>query len=290
LFVVVLTAFRLSYYGLPLPNTFFAKVGGIPVARGVEYLSAFLVSGGALLAAAALPALIRDRRLWGVSLYIAATTAFVVRIGGDVFGYNRFFLPAFALLAAVAVRSLQMFQTRGRSVFVGLLAVMVAAPLLAFASLSADLHGDGSAWYLRRRVALQQLCEGQTAMRDENRTRALRIEGDMGDRRDDSVVAAAVIGALGWYGRFTILDLFGLTNTEIAGHEAPLPEGALILPGHQRSNADYVMSRAPEFVVIGKDPTGNKMPAILDLGAHPDFQALYQWEPTVSAHRRKSFP
>lgn len=49
----LLTAFRLAYYGSPVPNTFFAKVGGIPMKQGVSYLESFLRNGSYLLLPAA---------------------------------------------------------------------------------------------------------------------------------------------------------------------------------------------------------------------------------------------
>ena len=46
LFLLALTAFRLAYFGAPLPNTFYAKVGGLPLLWGAHYLMGWLTSGG----------------------------------------------------------------------------------------------------------------------------------------------------------------------------------------------------------------------------------------------------
>ena len=59
--LLLMTLFRLWYYDDIVPNTFYAKVGGIPVSRGWIYLRNWVVDGpgllvpGALLAAIALP-------------------------------------------------------------------------------------------------------------------------------------------------------------------------------------------------------------------------------------------
>ncbi len=60
--VAGLVAFRLAYYGSPVPNTFYAKVGGIPLARGFDYLLDFLGQGVGLLVIPAVVAVVRDPR------------------------------------------------------------------------------------------------------------------------------------------------------------------------------------------------------------------------------------
>ena len=100
--ILGLTAFRLWYYGSPLPNTFFAKVGGIPMSRGVDYLVAFLRSGAwPLVLVAAWPAL-TDDRVRPAAAYVVLTSLYVVAIGGDVFPLSRFLLPVLPVVAALA--------------------------------------------------------------------------------------------------------------------------------------------------------------------------------------------
>ncbi len=103
--------FSLVYFGFPLPNTAYAKLGtGIPAAdlaqRGWWYLQATLRRDSltAIVIAAGLVWVLvrgdRTRRLWavGVLLYLA----YVVRIGGD-FMIGRFLVaPLFAVVALVA--------------------------------------------------------------------------------------------------------------------------------------------------------------------------------------------
>src|SRR6185295_8739114 len=47
--LLLLTLFRLAYYGVPVPNTFYAKVGGIPLSHGVYYVWHFFEVGPAIL-------------------------------------------------------------------------------------------------------------------------------------------------------------------------------------------------------------------------------------------------
>jgi arabinofuranosyltransferase len=102
--VLALTGFRIAYYGSPVPNTFHAKVGGIPVERGLDYLFDFLRGGAGVLLVPAVVAVARDRRWWPGAAFCVVLALYVVAIGGDVFPHGRFLLPALPCLAVLAVR------------------------------------------------------------------------------------------------------------------------------------------------------------------------------------------
>src|SRR5262249_58143151 len=70
------------------------------------------------------------------------------------------------------------------------------------------------------------------------------------------LLAAGGIGVIGYYSRLPLIDYFGLVDPTVATSAAEATEGALLLPGHQRSNADYVFSRRPDFIGIGGAPRG----------------------------------
>ncbi len=80
-----LTAWRLSYYGDPLPNTFYAKTGGAPLARGLVYLGAHARFHPALWLLLVLrPAVLRlDRRAppWPSACW--APWPMLLAVGGD---------------------------------------------------------------------------------------------------------------------------------------------------------------------------------------------------------------
>ena len=100
------------------------------------------------------------------------------------------------------------------------------------------------------------------------------------------LVAAGMIGALGYYSRLPILDLFGLVDAEIARHENTPPAGALVLPGHSRSHPRYVFEREPQYIVMEEQPGPGSHPAMLDLVADPEFSDSYIWDPKIPAYRR----
>ena len=83
--LALLTVFRLVYYGSPLPNTFYAKVGGVPIEQGIHYLIIFLLHGPMFLLVPGVIALVRDRRGWAGAAFVLVFGAYVVWIGGDAF-------------------------------------------------------------------------------------------------------------------------------------------------------------------------------------------------------------
>ncbi len=156
--LVLLTAFRLWYYGSPVPNTFYAKVGGVPVAAGVQYLIRFLGEGALPLAVLAIPAVIVDRRRSSAAVFVLATAAYSVGVGGDVFALCRFLLPALPALTGLAVYGVSTVYDRRRSL--GLLAAGGLAVALALSLFGTVRPSTESLWppaRLPRNVTLTQL-------------------------------------------------------------------------------------------------------------------------------------
>ncbi len=102
--MLALTGFRILYYGSPVPNTFFAKVGGVPPLRGFYYAAGFWVAGPCLLLVPAVFLQTKERRWWPATGFAAVLTGYVVAVGGDAFPYARFFVPVIPPLAAMAAR------------------------------------------------------------------------------------------------------------------------------------------------------------------------------------------
>ena len=101
--LVLLTAFRLWYYGSPVPNTFYAKVGPVPLPAGVQYLIRFLWARERSRCGARDPAVIVDPRTCWLRRSSSATAAVSVGVGGDVFALCRFPPPALPALTGLAV-------------------------------------------------------------------------------------------------------------------------------------------------------------------------------------------
>jgi hypothetical protein len=103
-FVVALTGFRLVYFGSALPNTFYAKVGDVPVAFTVHYAASFVIQ---LLAPLAVPFAVgvaREPRLRNAAIWTATVFVYVAIVGADFAEHSRFFLPALPAVITLAVR------------------------------------------------------------------------------------------------------------------------------------------------------------------------------------------
>ncbi len=330
---LVLVGFRLAYYGSPVPNTFFAKVGGIPVTQGLAYLGDFFAAGPFLLLIPAAIALVRDRLGWPGGVFCAITCVYTVAVGGDVFPHGRFLLPVLACLSALAVQGASQAWSRDRyagilvaalipgaiawQVFGGLpwwmavglvfaaaawalgvarnrpaLPITAAAIGAGLAILALTIPGTGARDALRNSKRSLQLREVRTGFGMLERMgfmRARRLE-----ERGEPVrlVAGGAIGAFGYFSNLPIVDLYGLVDPEIARSRPAGSTGGASLPGHQRSNAELILSREPDYILIPDpdSPISEMIPANLEITAHPDLEAFYEWDEEVWGYRRRRPP
>ncbi len=251
---------RLAYYGYPLPNTFYAKVGGTSAQalRGLRYLGDFAVSQAPLLALALLAGLLaclgRLSRMedggWrmedGASsghppssifhpqsvvgylwLLIGVYTLYIVAVGGDHFPLYRFFvplLPPLALLAAPALGGIgAALPGRIAAPALALLAVAGAAWQLPQLYESRTLNAAGQVW-------------GENSVVEKNREIGLWLREHT---PSDALIATGIAGALPYYAERPVLEL--------AGPERPAhrpPGRADDRPGHRRVGEDRRRLRA----------------------------------------------
>jgi hypothetical protein len=109
--LLLLTGWRLLYFGQPLPNTFYAKVGALKLERGVEFLAAFVTQGHILLQLGVILVTIvvtwkRARLpLAAFGMQVIVWLTWVGALGGGRWEFRLLvpILPALALLTAVGV-------------------------------------------------------------------------------------------------------------------------------------------------------------------------------------------
>jgi hypothetical protein len=323
-FVVLLTAYRLAYYGLPLPNVFYAKVGGVPVMAGIGYLVGFLYDGAVWLVPAAVVGAATDRRLRSAGAFVAIYTAYVVWIGGDAFDQWRFFVPIVPALAVFAVRGVETASSRspyasmlltvtipiavvwlvlGRPPApIGLLCVALA---VAWArALGARNLGRPAALAAVLVLGLSLLpADPGVSLASTKRARAFAqvfgsnafgemigresAEKYLGQKPIPRLIASGGVGRLAYYTQIPILDVLGLVDPVVARSVGTHADDRWVIPGHTRSDAGYVLSRSPDYIAIPREGTFYRIPAIVDLWAHPDFQARYVWDDYMGSYRRK---
>ncbi len=301
-----LTGFRIFYYGSVVPNTFYAKVGGLPAERGLLYVGHFLISGAGLLVPMAALAAVRDGRLRSARLLLALFFVYMVCVGGDVFGDSRFLVPVMPALAVMGLRGTELAFVQQRWLGVasaalvllalwfqpiGLLHWWVPIPLLALAALSvlrargawtAVLAGVSIAMVIAVPLAItrdaplggrfaplaraKKLEESRTYYAQVEYNAARRAKAIGRLRERPAMIAVAGLGLLGYRVDIPMTDIFGLVDDTIARSDSKPKGEALIYPGHQRSNADAVL-----------------------LWRHPVFVSNYVWDDDIRGYRRRGF-
>ena len=217
--------FRLAYYGAWLPNTFYAKVGGEAgvLGRGLDYLARGAVETPvALLGLAALLGagrVLRDPTGRLALALLGFHTAYLLAVGGDYMPLGRFVVPAVPLAAmafAAAVRGRQGWAWGAVAVLWGLW------PYQEGSAVAPD--------YARLRFEAFGRWVAETLP-------------------EDTLVCVGQIGAVGYLGQPPLPDTHGLVDAHIARHR---PEDYEISggAGHTRGDADYVLERAPDVVMM----------------------------------------
>lgn len=332
------TIFRLVYFGVPLPNTFYAKTGSIPFFETAWYTLLFFIE---VLAPTVLPAAMgaATQRVFRLgAACVGVTFLYVLTEGADIFGHSRFFLPAMAPIFAMSTRgALAVWEDRRVSrrlavccvpvAFVwylwgpvpGMAALVTAVLVTLFfppsfnyvsrvgaAGFAALLVASFSRKFAEQSRAVFPSCAKCQLMvaqaffsrsTEMDRLRNLDTGGVMLNLRTCGLlertvpptrsIAAGGIGSLGYCFPGRIIDLFGLTDATIA-HTSPASGDSRVwaLPGHQRSNAAYVLSQRPDFIFIPRRDTPFLLvPAIVDLWDHPALDRLYAWDPAMGAYR-----
>jgi arabinofuranosyltransferase len=339
-----LTLFRIAYYGSPLPNTFYAKVGDGPFGEHQLLVVSYVARGMAGLLLPALFAIARERAMRPGAVWAAAATVYVlwvagplIVLGGEPFE-NRFLLPVLPCLVALALRGAS--AAYDVKAYLGILValcltVYVARSLFGplggveWAALAFLGVGWSAAVAFSKRIlfpATVLLLVGVLAavpvggsgsalgalgdaVRESGRGRYLsdarkrdRIFERLGRRRASlllkrgepvRLVALAAIGSFGYYARVPVLDILGLVDATIARSHS---RGSEVGPrGHLRSNASYVLSRRPDYILIERRPpagseSASLLPAVRDLHAHPDLERLYRWDEEIGGYRRIAAP
>jgi len=281
--VLVHFAWRRTYYGAWLPNTFAAKVplSDLPalLPRGLHYAGTFVreLPWWALVPLAGLLSCLPRARRSPRVLFLAAiglgTLVLPIAIGGDGLTAHRFFFPALPFLCLALAGG----------------AVMLAGML---APTSRRARGAGlTALALLTMVGfLSSHIRGRTIFnvrRETEEVAAWRAIGEWfgANVAADATIAVAVAGAIPRYSRLRAIDLLGLNDATIA--RTPVENPGEGQAGHERSNARYVLDRAPDYIVIGeyglheavdlaRPPLQFFYPAEEDLVRSPEFQRDYR--------------
>lgn len=235
-------AWRYSFYGDPLPNTFYAKTGGglAQALRGLGYAGTFALGmGGPLLLLILAPLRGGWAALAGwrgyLLLLVGVYSAYIIAVGGDHFPGERFFVPLVPWVALLMADGARRLYARLRA--------RPDAARLAPAAL-ALLIALYSAYALGRSAAFDQIIQGD----DESVWIWREIGWWMADHAaPGESIAAMGAGAIAYYGDRETIDLLGLNDRHIARIESPAIGSGTA--GHEKRDPAYVLDvRRPTYI------------------------------------------
>jgi len=236
---------RLIVYGDVLPNTFYAKATGAPIAqlsRGIAYAGmltpAVLMLGIAWWLGRKIPQQdddpVRDDRAMPAVLALAgAHLAIVIGGGGDWMWFGRLLVPVLVLVLAALVT-----MRPGLPRWVSIAAILGLIPHISPITTWMDIR----AFEPLPAVAFQ---EGGLTGAEAAAGRWIAAHGQPGQ-----LIAVNHAGALPWAApEQDILDMTGLLDEHIAHHAT----GGL----HDRYDVDHVLASQPDWVVLhSRSPLG----------------------------------
>ena len=137
LVLMMLTGWRLAYYGDLLPNTFHAKTGAAGFAEGVEYLRAHASAhpGVWLLLCFGGVGCWKDRRSTAMAVATVGFLVYVASVGGDFKPTGRFLLPVMLWMTTLGAL---LGAQRSRRVQIGMAALVFGSTLACLPSVYAS--------------------------------------------------------------------------------------------------------------------------------------------------------
>jgi arabinofuranosyltransferase len=217
---------KVSFYGELLPNTFFVKTGSIHLWEGSVYVGLFVLGFG--LVVPAVLTLLRWRRImekfraaqWMLLVLVLAWTAYLIFIGGDFMNFRMWIpvIPAIYLLTGH-----YLFRVEGVSgLRYGVLALLLLFNLLHLPSFGHWYYSGFALPITRWTVPAEQ----SLSMSEQGKA----LQDAFGNAVPPLKIAVGASGALPYYSDLETLDIFGLSNREIARHGVLTGYG----PGHRK--------------------------------------------------------
>jgi hypothetical protein len=263
------TAFRIAYFGDPLPNTYYLKMTGYPtvlrISRGLYVLIEFVWKANPVLFAVAfLAALRKPPRTFLLLWVLVAQIAYSVYVGGDAWEYwggsNRYIavaMPGFFILLAdglfrLARRTIATIN-RSRSTTLpetGLVMTGIFSALVLFSVLSVNsIHGVGALAELFLLKPALHAGPGDENQRDVEEALALREITE-----PSATVALTRAGTIPYFSDRATIDLLGKTDKVVARERSRVSAGLRrfieFRPGHTKFDYDYSIGQQRPDVIV----------------------------------------
>ena len=280
--VLLLTLFRVVYFGYPLPNTYYAKVSADYVANfhaGLNYVSQYFlhtVAASLALLFICVTCLLGYRKQPPANL----TIPFIIFLfslippvltGGDHFAHFRFIQPTVPLLWMTLIVSFNEFSRIGAKQL-----VLKSAICLILLSTFIDVRRI----YIKKYVAL----EGEFELANNGRNQSGSLNLFFNTLKTYPAQAVFAAGGAAYTYKGVTIDLLGLNNVEMAHANKIKNPG--VKKNHGSFNKQVFFRQHPDIFFLGsgftKDSTSQKMPApfesaiFLNIQYDTAFQRAYR--------------
>ncbi|RIL08342.1 MAG: hypothetical protein DCC75_09180 [Proteobacteria bacterium] len=262
------TAFRLYYYGEWVSNIAHVKIS--PTWKVLEYGIRYATRGYgaifplALLGGVGLGLLIRRRAYFPtvimVFLSLAAWTAYMVFIGGDVNPPSRHFVPIAVLLCFGLRVFLSASETAKQAGWLRPIFPLIFLVHIPLQLLDAE-----------NRDAMQNYSQGVW----RGKELGLLLKERFAAQEHKPLIAVDAAGAVPYWSELPALDMLGLNDRYLAKNPpANFGQGWI---AHGLGSGEYVLKRSPDIIIFGH-PFGSEPGFISgkELLANPEFHARYE--------------
>jgi hypothetical protein len=260
---------RYQYYGFPLPNTAYVKVGsGLDqFQRGVSYLGSYLVGTWTLLllVPVGLLALRRRRETWVdyCLLLLGVHWSYVIYVGGDGLAFYRFAAysaPVFFLLAQQGIQyaydGVRASPSRRRITIPLGASVVVLLALMVQPTVGATLMPERARWREpQSELSFPGLGSDHSYRWFDNYfvdRLAVAARWLEAHSPKDAVVASTPAGSISFHMDRTVIDMLGLNDVHIAHSDGAFRNApGRGRAGHEKGDGKYVLSRKPDYILMG---------------------------------------
>ncbi|MEL6168501.1 MAG: hypothetical protein AAFR35_07400 [Pseudomonadota bacterium] len=278
-----LTLWRLSVFGHPMPNTYYAKSAGSPGGLHLDSGIAYVTAGLSFLGALTLPILgliavrffRKDLPPSGIAFLILASVAYlavIAKAGGDpVFAFP-YFRHVTVLVPLLAFAAFALVAALGPRIRLWLASAMLVAlatlPLMLLPKFHPSLWADLTGGF-----------DHDHDWDELGTTRYLRSIAT-----PDTVIATGLAGQIPFRVDAIHIDILGLNDAEIAHHGSFDPHGAT----DSKTDMARVLARQPDIIeaylpaALSSDLAGitsairkRRTKMLLELFLHPDFERDY---------------